>query len=65
MAEIRDITLEKRNTIFNPTQIWALIICETDFNFFKNPALCKKAAEDQQDYLSKKQNLLLNHEFFN
>ena len=64
MAEIRDVTLEKRNTLFEPTVIWALIICETDFDFFKDPVLCKKAAENQQDYLSKKQNRLLNFEFF-
>jgi hypothetical protein len=64
MAEIRDITLEKRNTIFNPTQIWALIICETDFDFFKDPVLRKKAAEDQQYYLGKHQTQLLNCEFF-
>ena len=65
MAEIIDITLEKRNTIFEPTVIWALIICETDFDFFKDPVLCRKLAEDQHNYLRELQELDLKIGFLN
>ena len=46
MAEIRDITLDLRNTDFIPTEIRALIICETTFDFVTDDEKCLKAAED-------------------
>ena len=44
MAEIRDITLDLRNTDFIPDEIRALIICETKFDFMTDDAKCMKLA---------------------
>ena len=44
MAEIRDIDLDLRNTDFIPTEIRALVICETQFDFVIDDEKCMKAA---------------------
>ena len=44
MVEIRDITLDLRNTNFIPDEFRALVICETKFDFVTDDEKCMKAA---------------------
>jgi hypothetical protein len=44
MSNIINSDLAERNTRFEPDEIRAAIICETDFDFMKDEALCKEYA---------------------
>ena len=44
MSVILDSDLAERNTRFDPDEIHAAIICETNFDFMKDEALCKDHA---------------------
>ena len=46
MSVIKDIDLYERNTKFIPDEIYAAIICETDFDFMKDEELCKRHATE-------------------
>ena len=59
MVEIRDITLDLRNTDFVPNEFRALIICETKFDFMTDDDKCMKAAEKHFDYVTKERRLAL------
>ena len=49
MSIIKDINLDERNTKFIPDEIYAALICEIDFEFMKDEALCKKYATEIYD----------------
>ena len=40
---------DDQNTKFIPDEIYAAIICETDFDFMKDEALCKEYATEIYD----------------
>ena len=62
MVEIRDITLDLRNTNFIPDEFRALIICETKFDFVTDDEKCMKAAQDFHDYETKQRRLALKRQ---
>jgi len=50
MSVITDSNLEERNTLFIPDEIHVALICETDFDFNKDQALCWEYAAKLYDY---------------
>ena len=44
MSVITDRALDERNSLFQPDEIHVAIVCETDFDFMKDPQKCKEYA---------------------
>ncbi len=44
MSVIKDITLQERSILFIPDEIRVALMCETEFDFYKDLELCKKLA---------------------
>ena len=53
MVEIKDKNLDERSKSFIPTQINAVIICESIYDFMTDANLCYQAAEQLQDHQAK------------